>query len=237
MSSSVTAPTVVFLNHINTFGSLETLAHEMGHAIHSARSKHGQPHWYESYSTTTAETASTFFEHLVFEAVYRQSSDALKRTLLHDRLQRDIATVQRQIAFFNYELELHTRIRAEGGLTHKAMAQLLQKHLQSYLGKGITVTEDDGYSFVFIGHFRSMFYVYTYAYGHLMSTLMHQHYVIDPKYILKVDQFLQSGGSATVEDIFNRIGINARRTETFTESLASIDRDLSEFARLAKVRK
>jgi oligoendopeptidase F len=237
MSSSVGIPTVVFLNHVDKFGSLETLAHEMGHAVHSTRAKVGQPHWYEGYSTTTAETASTFFEHLVFDAVYKGADTATKRTLMHDRITRDIATIQRQIAFFNFEVELHTRIRTEGGLTKEQMAKLMQKHLQSYMGPGMNVTEDDGYSFVFIGHFRSMFYVYTYAYGQLMSTLMHQQYVADKSYIEKVDQFFQAGGSNTVENIFKSIGIDARKTETFTNALASLKADISEFARLAKAPK
>ncbi|MBY0309837.1 hypothetical protein K2Q16_01690 [Patescibacteria group bacterium] len=237
MSSAVELPTVVFLNHVNQFKSLETLAHEMGHAIHSTRAKVGQPHWYEGYSTTTAETASTFFEHLVFDAVYRGADTATKRTLLHDRITRDIATIQRQIAFFNFEVELHNRIRSEGGLTKEQMAKLMQKHLQSYLGPAVDVTEEDGYSFVYIGHFRSMFYVYTYAYGQLMSTLMHQKYVADKSYIEKVDQFFQAGGSNTVENIFRSIGIDAHKTETFTSALASLKADISEFARLAKAPK
>lgn len=237
MSSAVDLPTVVFLNQVDKFKSLETLAHEMGHAIHSTRAKVGQPHWYEGYSTTTAETASTFFEHLVFDAVYKGADTATKQTLLHDRITRDIATIQRQIAFFNFEVELHNRIRTEGGLTKEQMAKLMQKHLQSYMGPSVEITEDDGYSFVFIGHFRSMFYVYTYAYGQLMSTLMHQQYVADKSYIEKVDQFFQAGGSNTVENIFKSIGIDAHKTETFTNALTSLKADISEFARLAKAPK
>jgi oligoendopeptidase F len=114
------------------------------------------------------------------------------------------------------------------------MAKLMQKHLQSYLGPAVEVTEDDGYSFVYVGHFRSMFYVYTYAYGQLMSTLMHQKYVANNAYIEKVDSFFQAGGSDTVENIFRSIGIDAHKTETFTGALASLKADISEFARLAK---
>lgn len=237
MSSATDLPTVVFLNHVNQFKSLETLAHEMGHAIHSTRAKVGQPHWYEGYSTTTTETASTFFEHLIFDAVYKGADTATKRTLLHDRITRDIATIQRQIAFFNFEVELHNRIHTEGGLTKEQMAKLMQKHLQSYLGPAVEVTEEDGYSFVYVGHFRSMFYVYTYAYGQLMSTLMHQKYVVDPSYIERVDQFFQAGGSNTVENIFRSIGIDAHKTETFTNALASLKANISEFGRLAKAPK
>lgn len=234
MASGIDQPPLVFLNQVDTFKSLETLAHEMGHAIHSTRSKAGQPSWYEDYSTTTAETASTFFENLVFSHVYEQADDKLRFALLHDRLGRDISTIERQIAFFNFELELHTRIREEGGLTKDAMAILMQKHLQSYLGPAVSVTKEDGYSFVYVGHFRSMFYVYTYAYGLLMSTLMHQRYTEDPRYIEKIDTFLQSGGKDTVENIFASIGIAAHKPETFVTALNARRVELSEFERLAK---
>jgi oligoendopeptidase F len=234
MSSAIDLPTFVFLNHVDSFRSLETLAHEMGHAIHSTRSKVGQPSWYEDYSTTTAETASTFFENLVFEHVYGQAAPETKFALLHDRITRDIATIQRQIAFFNFETELHTRIRTEGGMTKGQMASCMQHHLQSYFGKAVEVTEDDGYSFVFVGHFRSMFYVYTYAYGLLMSTLMSRRYHADRNYITHVDTFLQSGGSNTVEQIFRSIGIDTYKPETFTEGLSALRANISEFERLAK---
>lgn len=234
MSSDVGAPTMVFLNHTDNFKTLETLAHEMGHALHSSRSKARQPVWYEQYSTTTAETASTLFENLVFEAVYEQSDTTTKRTLMHDRILRDISTIQRQIAFFEYERIIHERIRTEGMLTKESLAQEFTKQLRAHLGPAVTIDEDDGYSFVYVGHFRSMFYVYTYAYGLLMSNIMSKAYKADPSYVAKIDQFLSSGGNNTVENIFKTIGINTHKIETFTDSLASLKTNIAEFNKLTK---
>jgi oligoendopeptidase F len=236
MSSDVGQPTMVFLNQVDTFKSLETLAHEMGHAIHSSRSKVGQPSYYEHYSTTTAETASTFFENLVYDAVYEQVDSDTRLLLLHERIMRDIATIQRQIAFFNFECTLHHTIRTEGAMTAEHIASTLAGHLRAHLGPAISVTDDDGYSFVYIGHFRSMFYVYTYAYGLLMSNVMRTKLRNDPKYIARVDTFLQSGGSNTVEHIFKSIGIKANKHETFLASLEAHAADIKEFSRLVKKR-
>lgn len=236
MSSDTGVPAMVFLNQVDTFKSLETLAHEMGHALHTTRSKVGQPVRYQDYSTTTAETASTLFENLVFDAVYAQATPEAKLTLMHDRLSRDISTIQRQIAFFNFEREMHELIRTQGAASKEELAALLTKQLRAHLGKGVTVEDDDGYSFVYIGHFRSMFYVYTYAYGLLMSNLMVQEYRNDKNYVTKIDQFLQSGGSNTVENIFKSIGIDAYKTATFEASLGNIADNVAEFGRLVKKR-
>lgn len=234
MSSDTNIPIFVFLNQVDTFKSLETLAHEMGHALHSYRSKGHQPARYQDYSTTTAETASTLFENLVFDAVYKQSDDATKFTLMHDRLTQDISTIQRQIAFFNFETEMHNLIRTQGAASKEELAALFTKQLRAHLGKGIDVVDDDGYSFVYISHFRSMFYVYTYAYGLLMSNLMAEQYRADKSYVEQIDKFLCSGSKDTVENIFKSIGINARKIETFEHSLASIERNVNEFAKLSK---
>lgn len=236
MSSDTNIPIFVFLNQVDTFKSLETLAHEMGHALHSYRSKASQPARYQDYSTTTAETASTLFENLVFDSVYRQSDDATRFTLMHDRLTRDISTIQRQIAFFNFEREMHMLIRTQGAASKEELATLLVKQLKAHLGKGVDVADDDGYSFVYIGHFRAMFYVYSYAYGLLMSSLMSQNYIADNSYATQIDKFLTSGGNNTVENIFKSIGIDAHKLETFETSLSVLEKNINEFGRLLKKR-
>jgi oligoendopeptidase F len=234
MSSDTNIPTFVFLNHVDDFKSLETLAHEMGHALHSSRSQGHQPARYQDYSTTTAETASTLFENLVFDAVYKQSDEATKFSLMHGRLMRDISTIQRQIAFFNFEREMHNLIRNQGSASKEELATLLVTQLRAHLGKGVDVVDDDGYSFVYIGHFRSMFYVYTYAYGLLMSNLIAEQYRADNSFVTQIDKFLCSGSKDTVENIFKSIGINASKIETFEASLSSIEKNVSEFAKLSK---
>lgn len=237
MSSDTNIPIFVFLNQVDTFKSLETLAHEMGHGLHSFRSKAHQPARYQDYSTTTAETASTLFENLVFDAVYKQSDDATKLSLMHDRLLRDISTIQRQIAFFNFEREMHMLIRTQGAASKEELAALFTKQLRAHLGKGVDVHEDDGYSFVYIGHFRSMFYVYTYAYGLLMSSLMNDKYQADKSYVEQIDKFLCSGSKDTVENIFKSIGIDAHKISTFEGGLDNMERNINEFAKLVGKRK
>ncbi len=235
MSDQTGHPVQVFLNHVPNFKSLETLAHEMGHAIHASRSAKNSP-LYDGHSIVTAETASTLFENLVFDAIYEQVGEDDKLTLLHDRVTRDIATIQRQIAFFNTELEMHTTIHRQGAMSGEELAACARKHLRSYLGPAVDVSIADGYSYVYIGHLRYGFYVYSYAFGLLMSTLMSRKYKSDRSYITEIDKFLSAGSSDTVANIFKSIGIDTTRKDTFTEALKNQAADIAAFEKLVRSR-
>lgn len=233
MSATIGLPTYVMLNHTDTFKSMETLAHEMGHAVHAERSKIQTP-LYQSFSTTTAETASTLFEQLVQQKLFEQLSERDKYIFLHDKINRDIATIQRQIACFNFELEMHQHIRKEGIATKEELANLMTKHLRSYLGPAVNVTERDGYSFVYWSHIRYGFYVYTYTYGILMSNLMARRYAANSAFAEEIDTFLSAGGNDTVENIFKTIGIRSDKIATFEESLKNQEEDIALFTKLSK---
>ncbi len=235
MSDQTGHPVQVMLNHTSTFSALETLAHEMGHAIHATRSG-TQTSFYDGHSTITAETASTLFENLVFDAVYQQLSSDDQFYLLHDRLMRDISTIERQIAFFNLELAIHEQIILNGAVTSTVLRDITKKHLQAYLGKAVSVTDSDAYTYVYVSHLRYGFYVYTYTFGLLMSTIMSERYKQDKSYIKEIDSFLQAGASASVGDIFTSIGINTTDSNTFNEALAAHKRAVNNFKSLAKKR-
>lgn len=231
-SSSYNNPTFVLLNHVDEPRSLMTLAHEMGHAIHSERSK-SQPVLYQDYSTSVAETASTFFEGVVFDHMIQSMNERERMIMLHDRIQDDISTIFRQIAFFNFELELHRRIRVEGWVPKAEIAKLLNKHMAAYLGSAVKLDPKDGLFFITVGHFRNPFYVYSYAYGQLISKALLLRVKKDPSYIKKVDEFLLAGSSKKPEQIFADIGI-AVGPKLFEDGLAAIERDIDELERLAK---
>ena len=113
----------------------------------------------------------------------------------------------------------------------------MRKHLKSYLGPAVEVTTDDGYSYVYVGHLRYGFYVYSYSFGLLMSTLMSQKYKEDKSYLEEIDKFLSSGCSDTVVNIFKSIGIDTTKENTFTEALKNQAADINRFESLVKSRK
>ena len=232
-SGQTSQPTNVLLNQTDTVRSLETYAHEMGHAIHTERSKL-QPAHYQEYSTTTAETASTLFEGLLFDAILTQASPAQKTLLLHDKISGDISTIQRQIAFHNFELNMHQHVREQGAITHIELNQMMQKHLSSYCGPAVEVGKLDGNSYIYVGHFRYGFYVYTYAFGILMSSIMADKFIANNAYSAQIDKFLTSGGKDTVAEIFKSIGIDTGKIGTFELGLNKMEKEINTLAKLTK---
>lgn len=224
-------PTFVLLNHVDSLRSYATLAHEMGHAIHSERIQE-QPTIYQGYSTATAETASTFFEHVALERIESGSSENERLIMLHDRIDEAITTVFRQVACFNFEKEMHETIRKNGAVSKQDLARMMQKHLSAYLGPAYEVTEDDGYAYVSWPHIRSDFYVYTYAYGFLVSQALYRRYMQNPAFIEKIDKFLSAGDSDTVENIFKSIGIDLHAKTFWEDGLGMIEKDVKEFEKL-----
>ena len=231
MSSQTGHPVNVMLNYKDTLKALETLAHEMGHAVHAHRSALNTP-FYDGHSIVTAETASTLFEGLVYDAIIEAANEDIKIVLLHDKITRDIATIERQIAFFNCELEIHNTIHEHGAMTHDELKDCMYRHLRSYLGDSVDVEPADGASYVYIPHLRYGFYVYSYTFGHLMSSIMASRYKENNDYRKEIDIFLTAGASDTVVNIFRKIGIDTKKPETFAMALAAHAKDIETFGKL-----
>lgn len=226
-------PTFVLLNQVNNFDSLTTMAHEMGHAIHSELSNKKQRPLYSNYSTAVAETASTLFENFVFDEIFETLSKKEQIIALHDRITDSIQTIFRQIACFNFELELHTTIREKGNISKDDLLTLMNKHMKAYLGPVFKLIPDDGYMFVAWSHLRRFFYVYSYAFGKIISTALYEMYKENPAHESKIRAFLSAGGSASPEDIFASIGIDIRKPEFFERGLKKIEVDIEKLERLA----
>jgi oligoendopeptidase F len=223
--------TYVLLNHADTQDSFMTLAHEMGHGFHAEFSK-TQSVLYEGHTIAVAEVASTFFERIAFDEILAKASPEEKKILLHDRLQDDVQTIFRQMACFEFENALHELIRKNGAATTTEILDLMNKHMSWYLGDAFELTPEDAYLFVHWGHLRRFFYVYSYAYGQIISRALYEKSKQDKSYKEKIKKFLSAGGSMTPHDIFKSIGINTADPKFFEGGLKSIEGDLSELEKL-----
>ncbi|MEK7621739.1 MAG: M3 family oligoendopeptidase [Patescibacteria group bacterium] len=227
-SSYANLPTFILLNHLPDFRSVTTLAHELGHAFHSKFSFENQPPFYRDYTTAAAEVASTLFENFVFDEVFSTLSAKEKIVALHDKINGSVQTIFRQIACFNFEVALHTAIRARGALSKTEIAALMNAHMSAYLGPIFKLHPDDGYFFVYWSHLRQFFYVYSYAFGELVSNALYSRYQADKKFEVKIRQFLSAGGSASPENIFASIGLDVRHPEFFKLGLQKIEEDIAK---------
>ena len=234
-STANALPSYVLLNHNDDFRSLTTLAHEMGHAIHAKLSRRQRP-LYEDHTISVAEVASTFFENLVFEDALSNIKEEGRIILLHDKINDDISTIFRQIACFNFENELHETVRKEGFVPKEKIAELMNKHMQAYLGPVFDLDLQDGYFFVNWSHIRRFFYVYSYAFGQLISDALYARYKADKSKIKDVIEFLSAGGSDTPENIFRKIGINPNK-KLFETGLLRIEKSIDELERLWNAQK
>jgi oligoendopeptidase F len=227
-------PTFILLNHSNTFHSVETLAHEMGHAFHYELTRKEQPLTYEEVSTSTAEVASTFFEQVINSELEELLSEKEKVILLHNNINRDIQTIFIQIACFNFETELHQKIKEEGALSKEKISKLMVKHMSACRGKSVEMSELDGYHFVSWPHIRMFFYTYTYAFGHLVSKVMYEKWKQNPAFESKVREFLSAGNSMSPTDIFKKMGIDITDPAFFETGLKAIEADIKKLEKLAK---
>lgn len=232
-SSAYAMPTFVLLNHSNEFRSYTTLAHEMGHAFHSELSKTQVP-VYSSYSMSLAETASTFFESLAFEKIVEILDKKQKIIALHNKINDEISTIFRQIACFNFENDLHNKIRETGYLSKEEMGELHNKNMKAYLGPVFKMDIDDGYFYVQWSHIRRYFYVYSYAYGLLVSKAMLKRYREDEKFKDKIEKFLSAGDSDTPENILRDIGIDIDNGKVFKDGLDEIKKDIDNLEKMMK---
>jgi oligoendopeptidase F len=234
-SGNINAPTFVLLNHTNSWNDVMTFAHEMGHAIHTEFSKSQTP-LYKNYTISTAEVASTLFESFVFDALFNKLSKEEQVVALHKKINDDIQTVFRQVACFNFETDLHNGIRAKGGMSKQEISALMNKHMSTYLGPIVHMKENDGDMFVYWSHIRRFFYVYTYAFGQLISKSLAEKYAEDKSYLKKIETFLNAGGSDSPEGIFKSVGIDVTKSDFWEKGLKKIEKDIETLEKLTQKR-
>ena len=141
---------------------------------------------------------------------------------LHNQINDDISTIFRQIACFNFEKDIHNHVRENGYVSKEELADLHNKNMKAYLGPAFKLEHDDGYFFVQWGHLRRFFYVYTYAYGQLVSSALLRRYNQDKSFIVSIEKFLMAGGKDTPENILKNIGIDVTTGELFQEGIEEI---------------
>lgn len=215
-------PTYILLNHNGRLQDILTIAHESGHGIHTEYSNN-QNHLNQGYSTACAEVASTFFEDFVLENVSENLSKKEKDLLLFKSLEEDVSTIFRQIACYNFELELHKQFRDKGFLSKEDISKIFTQEMSKYLGKSVLEDKHMQLGWIYWSHIRSFFYTYSYASGLLISKYLQNLVKEDIQNIKYVKDFFKAGDSKSPKEIFLDMGIDISKKEFWITGLESIE--------------
>jgi len=227
-------PTYALLNWTNKLNDVLTFAHELGHGIHFELAKNAQNALNFGTTIATTEVASTFTEDFVLEQLKKEADDELRLSLMMMKLNDEASTIFRQIAFYNFEKELHKEFRKVGYLSKKDIGKIFQKHMISYMGDFVEQSEGSENWWTYVSHFRNFFYVYSYASGLLISKSLQASVKKDSNFIVKVKEFLAAGISDSPRNIFKKLGVEITDNKFWNNGLTEVATLLSETAVLAK---
>jgi oligoendopeptidase F len=233
-----TVPSVhpyVMLNYTAKRRDVLTIAHELGHGLHSALA---QPRgiFHQATGLTVAETASVFGETLVFERLLDATPGGAERlALLADQIDGMVATVFRQIAMNHFEHLVHTRRRAQGELSVDDFKAAWLESQTEMLGDSIEITEGYHSWWSYIPHFiNSPGYVYAYAYGQLLALSVFGRYKqVGPSFVPNYIEMLSAGGSLAPEQLGAIVGIDLADPGFWDAGLALVDAQLTAAESLA----
>lgn len=225
-------PVYILLNFGGKVDDVLTLAHELGHGINSTLSRIQKE---INYGTvlSTAEVASTFMEDFVLEELLNEVDDLNKLMLLMRKINDDIGTIFMQIAAYKFEQNVHKAFREEGYLSHQRISEIFAENLNPVFGKAVD-TKKFSNRWVNWWHFRTPFYVYSYASGLLISKSMQAAYRKDNNFISKVIEFLSAGTSDSPKNIFAKMEIDITDKNFWKKGISEIETSLKEAKNLAE---
>lgn len=224
----------VLLNYQKTTHDVFTIAHEMGHSIHSYFSNRTQPYMKADYKIFVAEVASTVNEVLLVKHLLKTAGDVkLKKYLLSYLLEMIRTTLFRQTQFAEFEQFTHDAVEKGVPLTKDMLSEEYLKINEKYYGKAVVSDEEIKYEWARIPHFYRAFYVYKYATG-IISALAIADRILREGQPAVDDyfKFLSSGGSDSPVELLKIAGVDLNDEKPFLSAFKTFDDALEEFDKL-----
>jgi oligoendopeptidase F len=230
----------ILMNFNGQYDDVSTLAHELGHTMHSYYSNTNQPYATADYPTFVAEVASTFNEALLISKMLQEvKDDDTRLSLLMNYLEGIRLTVFRQTQFAEFELKIHEMAERGEPLTGDVLTKLYGDILNKYYGRDRGICQiDDLYNieWAYIPHFYYNFYVYQYSTSFTASTALSEKVLSDEKgEVEKYINFISSGGSDYPIALLKKAGVDMTTREPFDKTMTVMNRTMDEIeAILAK---
>lgn len=211
----------VLLNYNHTLNYVFTLAHEMGHALHSYFSDKNQPYHYAGYTIFVAEVASTCNEALLIRHLLRLADRKEEKAyLLNHFLDSFRTTLFRQAMFAEFEMLAHQKAEAGETLTAQILCRMYRELNETYFGPEMEVDAEIDYEWSRIPHFYTPFYVYQYATGFSAAVAISSRILAgDEKTITGYRRFLEGGCSDTPIELLKRCGVDMSTPRPVEEAM------------------
>ncbi|MDD3946800.1 MAG: oligoendopeptidase F [Clostridia bacterium] len=222
----------VLLNYQRTAHDVFTIAHEMGHAIHSYKSNRAQCYSKASYEIFVAEIASTVNEVLLLKHLIQTAEGEQRKFLLTYYLDMFRTTLFRQTMFAEFEKFTHAQIEAGIPLTSESMSEQYLKLNKKYYGKAVTHDEQIAHEWSRIPHFYNAFYVYKYATGIISAINIVSKLLKDATFVEKYFRFLSAGGSMRPLDILALAEVDLTTEQPFEVAMAEFRNTLEELKKI-----
>jgi oligoendopeptidase F len=227
----------ILLNYNNKYEDMSTLAHELGHTMHSYFSNKNQPYISADYPIFVAEVASTVNEALLIDYMLKQIKDPeQKLSLLGNYLENFRTTMFRQTQFAEFELKIHEAGERGEALTGEKLTEIYLDILKRYYGhdKGITVIDSlYGIEWAYIPHFYYNFYVFQYSTSFMAAQALAEMLLTGKNDIVaKYLNFLSSGGSDYAIPTLKKVGIDMTSDEPFTMAINKMNKIMDEMEKI-----
>ncbi len=224
----------VLLNYDDKLDDMFTLAHEMGHSLHSYYSNHHQPYVNAQYSIFVAEVASTVNESLLIDHLLQNSRDKQEKIyLINHYLEQFRGTVYRQTMFAEFEKIIHDQAEQGEALTPEYLNTVYRDLNKLYYGPDVVLDEEIDLEWTRIPHFYSAFYVYKYATGFSAATALKEAILQEGQpAVQRYLDFLKSGGSDYPIQLLQKAGVDLTTPEPVEDALKYFARLVDELENL-----
>jgi oligoendopeptidase F len=227
----------MLLNYNSKYYDMSTLAHELGHTMHSYLASKAQPYPTAQYSIFVAEVASTFNEALLFEHMLKTiKDDGVKLSLLGNYLDNIKGTVFRQTQFAEFELKIHEIAEQGRSLTGDQLNELYEEIARKYYGhdQGICVVDDEIKSeWAYIPHFYYNFYVFQYATSFTASSALSEEVLAgDKKATERYLNLLRAGGSDYPINLLKKSGVDMTTSLPLELTMKKMNRVMDEIEKI-----
>ncbi len=224
----------VLLNYQGSINDVFTIAHEMGHALHSYYTNKTQPFVYSEYKIFVAEVASTVNETLLMKHLLKTTSDkAEKAYLLNHYLEQFRGTIFRQVMFAEFEKIIHSKYKNGEALTAETLCHIYTELNKKYFEAEVTVDKDIEMEWARIPHFYTSFYVYKYATGFSSATAISNMILTEGESAVnRYIEFLKSGGSNYPLELLKIAGVDLYTPKPVQDALNVFGEILTELEAL-----